>query len=76
VGNGMKKNNDILNMKNATSDEISAKVLELRRELMKNRFSLFSGQLKNTSVMKNIRRDIARLLTYLRLNDLKSNKGE
>ncbi len=72
----MKKNNDILNMKNATSDEISAKVLELRRELMKNRFSLFSGQLKNTSVMKNIRRDIARLLTYLRLNDLKSNKGE
>jgi len=72
----MKKNNDILNMKNATSDEISAKVLELRRELMKNRFSLFSGQLKNTSVVKNIRRDVARLLTYLRLNDLKSNKGE
>ena len=71
----MKKNNDILNMKSATPDEINAKVLELRRELMQSRFSLFSGQLKNTSVMKNIRKSIARLLTYLKLSDL-NNKDK
>lgn len=67
----MKKANDILNMKNATPDEINLKVLELRRELMKCRFSLASGQLKDTSVIRSIRGNIARLLTYLKLNDMK-----
>lgn len=64
----MKKNSDdISKMRTATVDEINSKILELRRSLMKSRFELSSGQLKDVSVIKVIRRNIAKLLTYLRL---------
>ena len=63
----MKKTDDILKMKSASLDEINSKILELRRFLMKSRFELSSGQLKNVSVIKTVRKDIARLLTYLNL---------
>ncbi len=64
----MKKNSDdISKMRTATVDEINSKILELRRSLMKSRFELSSGQLKDVSVIKIIRRNIAKLLTYLRL---------
>lgn len=67
----MKKNSDdISKMRTATVDEINSKILELRRSLMKSRFELSSGQLKDVSVIKIIRRNIAKLLTYLRLKKI------
>jgi len=67
----MKKNSDdISKMRTATVDEINSKILELRRSLMKSRFELSSGQLKDVSVIKVIRRNIAKLLTYLRLKKI------
>ena len=67
----MKKNSDdISKMRTAAVDEINSKILELRRSLMKSRFELSSGQLKDVSVIKVIRRNIAKLLTYLRLKKI------
>ena len=67
----MKKNSDdISKMRTATVDEINSKILELKRSLMKSRFELSSGQLKDVSVIKIIRRNIAKLLTYLRLKKI------
>jgi large subunit ribosomal protein L29 len=46
-------------------DEIKAKLLDTREELMKLRFQQVTGQLTDTSRLPQVRRDIARLETIL-----------
>lgn len=48
-----------------STEEIRAKVSELRHELMNLRFQQTTGQLTDTSRLRNIRRDIARMETIL-----------
>ncbi len=69
----MVKNNEVLKLKSASADEINTKIVELKKDLMKLRFQLVAGQLKDVTAIKNIRRNIARLKTFL--ND-KSNTEE
>jgi len=49
-----------------TSEEIQAKLSDNREELMKLRFQQVSGQLTDTSRLRILRRDVARLETILR----------
>ena len=49
-----------------TMEELIAKVKELKSELFNLRFQLATGQLQNTTVIQNTKRDIARCLTVLR----------
>ena len=51
--------------------EINAKVNELRNEAMNLRFSDVTGQVTDYSRVREVRRDIARLLTILREKELK-----
>ncbi len=46
--------------------EIQEKVKELKSELFNLRFQLATGQLQNTMVITNVKRDIARAKTVLR----------
>ncbi len=46
--------------------ELEAKVAELKAELFNLRFQLATGQLQNTMVIQNVKRDIARCMTVLR----------
>ena len=55
--------------------EINAKVNELRNEAMNLRFQDVSGQLTDNSRVREVRRDIARLLTILREMELKEGKA-
>ena len=55
--------------------EINAKVNELRSEAMNLRFQDVSGQLTDYSRVREVRRDIARLLTILREMELKEGKA-
>jgi large subunit ribosomal protein L29 len=55
--------------------EINAKVNELRNEAMNLRFQDVSGQLTDYSRVREVRRDIARLLTILREMELKEGKA-
>ncbi|MFL7869642.1 MAG: 50S ribosomal protein L29 [Anaerolineales bacterium] len=48
------------------SEEISSKLADAREELMKLRFQQVTGQLTDTSRLRIIRRDIARMETILR----------
>jgi large subunit ribosomal protein L29 len=48
-----------------STDEIAAKISDAREELMKLRFQQVTGQLTDTSRLRIIRRDIARLTTIL-----------
>ena len=46
--------------------ELESKVTELKEELFNLRFQLATGQLQNTTVIQNTKRDIARCLAVLR----------
>lgn len=46
-------------------EELEERVAETRRELFNLRFQNATGQLENTGQLKEVRRNIARLLTVL-----------
>ena len=48
------------------SEEIKSKLADAREELMKLRFQQVTGQLTDTSRLRLVRRDIARMETILR----------
>ena len=50
-------------VRNLTSDELTQKLAEAREELFNLRFQHATGALENTSRIKDVRRDIARMLT-------------
>ena len=62
-------------IRNMSAAEINAKVSELRNEAMNLRFQDVSGQLTDYSSVREVRRDIARLLTILREMELKEGKA-
>ena len=53
--------------------EIEARLKEVREEQFKLRFAGATMELENPKMLKNIRRDIARLKTILRERELVSN---
>ena len=55
-------------LKAMSNTELEAKVSELKAELFNLRFQLATGQLQNTTVIANTKRDIARCMTILREN--------
>ena len=50
-------------VRNLTADELTQKLAEAREELFNLRFQHATGALENTSRIKDVRRDIARMLT-------------
>jgi large subunit ribosomal protein L29 len=50
--------------------ELVGKLAELRQELFNLRFQLATGQLDNTARLREVRKDIARLSTFLRLREI------
>jgi large subunit ribosomal protein L29 len=56
------KTSDLRNLK---SGEIETKLSDAREELMKLRFQQVTGQLTDTSHLRVLRRDIARMQTIL-----------
>ena len=57
------KTSDLRDLK---SGEIETKLTDAREELMKLRFQQVTGQLTDTSHLRILRRDIARMQTILR----------
>jgi large subunit ribosomal protein L29 len=52
-------------IRNLSAEQIKAKVADSREELMKLRFQQVTGQLTDTSRLRTLRRDIARMETIL-----------
>ena len=52
-------------IRNLSAEEIKAKVADTRHELMNLRFQQVTGQLTDTSRLRALRRDIARMETIL-----------
>ena len=53
-----------------TDDELRNLLEEKKKQLMELRFQLAMGQLRNTSLIKMTKRDIARIKTILREREL------
>ena len=53
-----------------TTEQLNAKVAELKAELFTLRFQLATGQLQNPKQITQTRRDIARVKTVLRQKEL------
>lgn len=52
-------------LKGKTVDQLTKMLLDLRKEQFNLRFQRSGGQLENTSQMRKVRRDIARVKTFI-----------
>ncbi len=55
-----------------TAQELNEKLVELKNELFNLRFQLATGQLENPMKIKAIKKDIARVNTILRQQEIKA----
>ena len=56
---------DITDVRAKSDDELRAQLTTLKKEAFNLRFQRSSGQLENTSRVRDVRRDIARVKTVL-----------
>jgi large subunit ribosomal protein L29 len=63
-------------LRNLKSGEIETKLSDAREELMKLRFQQVTGQLTDTSRLRILRREIARMQTILREQPAETAEGE
>ena len=63
-------------LRDLKSGEIETKLADAREELMKLRFQQVTGQLTDTSRLRILRRDIARMQTILREQPKAETEGE
>ena len=54
---------------NMTTEQLEARVSELKTQLFNLRFQLATSQLKDHTIIKQVKRDIARTLTVLRCKE-------
>jgi large subunit ribosomal protein L29 len=58
-----------------TIDELKLKLSNLKEELFNLRFQLATGQLDNPMRVKDVRHDIARILTVMREQEIKAREA-
>ena len=63
-------------LRNLNSGEIETKLSDAREELMKLRFQAVTGQLTDSSRLRVLRREIARMQTILREQKTAETEGE
>jgi len=59
-------------IRDLTTTDIEAKISEMKQELFNLRFQLATGQLENTSRIREVRKAIARMKTII--NECENNK--
>ena len=60
------------NIRKMSQTELAAEELRLKKELFNLRFQSSTGQLENPMKMKEVKKDIARVKTVIRENELKA----
>ncbi len=63
-------------IRNLNQNEVARRLDEAHHELFNLRFQYATGQLKNTTRLSEVRREIARLRTILREGELAAAQGE
>ena len=62
--------NELQELKEGSSQELSAKLLDLKAELFNLRFQLATGQLENPMRIRQVKKSIAQVKTVLRKKEL------
>lgn len=66
----MKSKDYVQELNGLTTDKLLDREKELKEQLFNLRFQLATGQLENTVSLKQVRKDIARVKTVLRQQEL------
>ena len=66
----MKTKDYVQELNGLTTDQWQNREKELKEQLFNLRFQLATGQLENTASLKTVRKDIARVKTVLRQQEL------
>ena len=66
----MKSKDYVQELNGLTTDQLHSREAELKEQLFNLRFQLATGQLENTAELKNVRKNIARVKTVLRQQEL------
>ncbi len=66
----------VSDLRNLKSGELETRLADAHEELMKLRFQQVTGQLTDTSRLRMLRRDIARMQTILREQPEAETEGE
>lgn len=66
----MKSKEEIMNLKSSSKDEIVSKILDLKKNLMNLRFQNAGSTLKDFSLIKKTKKNIARLKGFLTNNTI------
>ena len=66
----MKSKDYVQELNGLTTDKLLDRGQELKEQLFNLRFQLATGQLENTASLKQVRKDIARVKTVLRQQEL------
>lgn len=61
-------------IKDMTPEELRSKLTSLKEELFNLRFQVATGQLDNPMRIRDVRKNIARILTVMRENELRVGK--
>lgn len=63
-------------LKTKTPDQLRDSLVQLKKEAFNLRFQQATGQLENTARMRNIKRDVARIMTVLNQKAADAAKAE
>ena len=63
-------------IRNLSGEDLQAKLKEARAELFNLRFQMATGQLDNTARIKQVKKDIARLLTEQRAREIAASGAQ
>ena len=66
----MKSKDYVQELNGLTTEQLLDREKELKEQLFNLRFQLATGQLENTASLKQVRKDIARVKTVLRQQEL------
>ncbi|MCM8758707.1 MAG: 50S ribosomal protein L29 [Candidatus Omnitrophica bacterium] len=70
------KKQEFQELKELTIKELENKRLELAKRLFEHRTQVKLGQMKNTAILRNLRKDIARINTLIQQKRLSTERGE
>lgn len=66
------KSNQLKELHTKTAEELTRELRDLRAEIVKQENARLHGKLKNTNLIRGIRKDVARVMTVLHIK----GKGE
>ena len=70
------KNKEIKELKNKPVDELEKLLKDDRQKLNGLKFNLAAGKVKDVTELRVIKKNIARILTFLKINEIEKKHGK